>query len=267
MASGSRTGRPPRTSVWLDDRLAPKRRSNAEQPSGLDRERITAAAVRLLDAEGLEKFSMRRLAAELGVTAMSVYWYVDTKDDLLELALDSVFGEIDLPVDSPDADWRDQVRRLADEYRGLMVGHPWVSSVLGRYLNIGPRAMEFADAARRVVERAGLPAPRITGALSALFQFVYGFGTIEANWNSRCREAGLGSDEFFHRVFGKVRGRAEYATSLELMEQRGGDTVDEMRQRDFDIALECLIAGIETMRERGTGEADAAPDDPSDGAS
>ena len=57
-----------------------------------DRERITEATVRLLDAEGLAKFSMRRLAAELNVTAMSVYWYVDTKDDLLELALDAVFG-------------------------------------------------------------------------------------------------------------------------------------------------------------------------------
>lgn len=51
----------------------------------------------MLDAEGLAKFSMRRLAAELNVTAMSVYWYVDTKDDLLELALDAVFGELELP--------------------------------------------------------------------------------------------------------------------------------------------------------------------------
>lgn len=263
MASGSRAGRPARTSVWLDDRPEPRRRTAAEQPSGLDRERITAAAVRLLDAEGLERFSMRRLAAELGVTAMSVYWYVDTKDDLLELAMDSVFGEVDLPAGDPDADWRDQARHLAGEYRRLLVGHPWVSSMLGRYLNVGPRATRFADAARRVVERSGLPRERIAGALAALFQFVYGFGTIEANWNSRCREAGLGPDEFYGLVFDKVRGRAEYADSLELVGERGG-TVDEMRQRDFDTALECLIAGMERMRDEdrdagGSRERGAGP--------
>ena len=260
MAAGRRASRPPRTSVWLEDGPASRRRTGAEQPDGLDRDRIVAASVRLLDADGLAKFSMRRLAAELGVTAMSVYWYVETKDDLLELALDAVLGEIALPGEAPDADWRDQLRQLAAEYRRMLVGHPWVSPMLGRYLNVGPRAMEFANAARRVVERAGLPGPLITGALAAVFQFVYGFGTVEANWNSRCRAAGVGSDDYFRQVFARVRGRDEYAASLDLMEQRGGDTVDEMRQRDFDTALECVIAGIEAMRGRAAGDAGAGPD-------
>ncbi|MFE2340376.1 TetR/AcrR family transcriptional regulator, partial [Streptomyces sp. NPDC059431] len=84
-----------RDSVWLAARPAVRARRRSEAPSGLDRDRITAATVRLLDAEGLARFSMRRLAAELGVTAMSLYWYVDTKHDLLELALDSALGELD----------------------------------------------------------------------------------------------------------------------------------------------------------------------------
>lgn len=93
-ATDGRTGKRP-NSVWLTERPPLKRK--AEQPAGLARDKIVAATVRLLDADGLAKFSMRRLAAELGVTAMSVYWYVDTKDDLLELALDSVMGEMRLP--------------------------------------------------------------------------------------------------------------------------------------------------------------------------
>src|SRR3954467_6613212 len=114
-----------RTSVWLEGKVRPSGRGGG-QPSGLDRDRITEVTVRLLDAEGLAKFSMRRLAAELNVTAMSVYWYVDTKDDLLELALDSVFGELELPVGVASAgvsaggpaersaeDWREQLRGLA----------------------------------------------------------------------------------------------------------------------------------------------------------
>ena len=95
-----------RVSVWLD-RRTPSRTRKADQPA-LDRDRITAATVRLLDAEGPAKFSMRRLAAELDVTAMSLYWYVDTKDDLLELALDTAFAEI--PPSREDADWRDRLR-------------------------------------------------------------------------------------------------------------------------------------------------------------
>lgn len=94
VSAADRAKDPARTSVWLNHR-PPSRARKSDQPAGLDRDRITAASVRLLDAEGLAKFSMRRLAAELNVTAMSLYWYVDTKDDLLELALDSVYSEID----------------------------------------------------------------------------------------------------------------------------------------------------------------------------
>lgn len=94
VSAADRAKDPARTSVWLNHR-PPSRARKSDQPAGLDRDRITAATVRLLDAEGLAKFSMRRLAAELNVTAMSLYWYVDTKDDLLELALDSVYSEFD----------------------------------------------------------------------------------------------------------------------------------------------------------------------------
>src|SRR3954466_4458394 len=126
-----------RTSVWLEGKVRPSGRGGG-QPSGLDRDRITEVTVRLLDAEGLAKFSTRRLAAELNVTAMSVYWYVDTKDDLLELALDAAFGELELPdPEAEDEDWREQLRMLATEYRALLVRHAWLSPLAGTFLNIG----------------------------------------------------------------------------------------------------------------------------------
>src|SRR4051812_17856147 len=126
-----------RTSVWLEGKVRPSGRGGG-QPSGLDRDRITEVTVRLLDAEGLAKFSMRRLAAELNVTAMSVYWYVDTKDDLLELALDAAFGELELPDPEAHEDWRDQLRTGAREDRGLLVRHPWNSPLAGTFLYICP---------------------------------------------------------------------------------------------------------------------------------
>ncbi|MEV7071602.1 TetR/AcrR family transcriptional regulator [Streptomyces sp. NPDC093990] len=237
-----------RTSVWLDGKVRRSGRGGG-QPSGLDRDRITEATVRLLDAEGLAKFSMRRLAAELNVTAMSVYWYVDTKDDLLELALDAVFGELELPDPDADEDWRDQLRTVAGEYRGLLVRHPWVSPLAGTFLNIGPHSLALSRTVHRVVRRTGLPAHGITGAISAVFQFVYGFGTIEGHFATRAARAGMTQESYFRHAMASATRSPDAAEILreneEIMTARGGDTVEEMRDRDFDFALELLVAGIE----------------------
>ncbi|WP_107422316.1 TetR/AcrR family transcriptional regulator, partial [Streptomyces lushanensis] len=227
------------------------------RPAGLDRDRITAVSVRLLDAEGPAKFSMRRLAAELGVTAMSLYWYVDTKDDLLELALDRVFGEVQVPdLTDENADWRDQLRELAVSYRTVLVRHAWVSPLVGRYLNIGPHSMAFSAAVQSVMRRTGLAPHGQMGALSAVFQFVYGFGTIEGHFVQRSADAGLSQDEYFRQAMGAVgeqprfKESKSFASMDEIMAARGGDTVAEMRERDFTFALELLVAGIEAMRAR-----------------
>ncbi|GAA3153099.1 TetR/AcrR family transcriptional regulator [Streptomyces echinatus] len=247
-------GRSARDSVWLEGRG--RRGGRGGQPSGLDRERITEASVRLLDAEGLDKFSMRRLAAELNVTAMSLYWYVDTKDDLLELALDATYAELRLPdPDRTDDDWREQLRELATAYRAQLVRHPWLSPLAGRYLNIGPNSLAFSRVVRRVIRRTGLPTQRVTGAISAVFQFVYGYGTIESHFLARTADTGLSPDEYFEQSMSlaeEVPGTARMMEeSKTLMAARGGDTVAEMLDRDFTFALDLLIAGIEAMVARG----------------
>ncbi|AWZ05164.1 TetR/AcrR family transcriptional regulator [Streptomyces sp. ICC1] len=157
-------------------------RRRGEAPSGLDRERITAEVVRLLDAEGLARFSMRRLAAGLGVTAMSLYWYVDTKHDLLELALDSAQGELvrllrllRLPG-APGEGRPGRLRVLARGYRGLVVEHPWVAPLTAAHPNIGPHARDFDAALQRLLDATGLPDAARTGAHLAVSQFLHGCG-------------------------------------------------------------------------------------------
>jgi AcrR family transcriptional regulator len=237
--------------VWLDQRT-PSRTRKPDQAAGLDRERITATSVRLLDAEGLAKFSMRRLAAELDVTAMSLYWYVDTKDDLLELALDAACSEFRPPRE--DAHWHDRLRGLATEYRELLVRHVWVSTLAGHFLNIGPHAMLMSYAVQDVIRATGLPLRHQTGALSAVFQFVYGFGTIEGHFAQRSAAAGLSQEEYYRQAMVTIRAQPQLSriveSSQDLMDARGGDTVEEMRDRDFTFALDLLIAGIEAMRDR-----------------
>ncbi|MFF8960369.1 TetR/AcrR family transcriptional regulator [Streptomyces sp. NPDC014894] len=254
MASAAdRAKGPARTSVWLAGGADRTRR--AAQPAGLDRDKIIEATVRLLDAEGTAKFSMRRLAAELDVTAMSVYWYVDTKDELLELALDAAFASLAPPDVSVAEQWREQLRALAVAYREMLVRHPWVSAMAGAYLNVGPNSLAFSTAVQQVMRNTGLPTRGQMGGLSAVFQFVYGFGTIEGHFIARCAAAGLTQDEYLRDALGTMTGDPSLehfiSDSTDFMEEQSRETVEENRQRDFDYALELLVAGIEAMVARG----------------
>ncbi|UQX02104.1 TetR/AcrR family transcriptional regulator C-terminal domain-containing protein [Streptomyces sp. RerS4] len=166
-----------RTSVWLAAGPVTPARRRSEAPSGLDRDRITAASVRLLDTQGLARFSMRRLAAELGVTAMSLYWYVDTKHDLLELALDSALGrQRPAAGPPPEESWQVRLRALACGYRRLLAEHPWVAPLSVAYPNIGPHARAFDAALHRLLDAAGLADAGRAGAHLAVSQFLRGCG-------------------------------------------------------------------------------------------
>ncbi|QDY81066.1 TetR family transcriptional regulator [Streptomyces qinzhouensis] len=242
-----------RSSVWQAGGR-PERARRSAQPATLDRRKIVDTAVRLLDAEGAAKFSMRRLAAELDVTAMSVYWYVDNKDDLLEYALDAAYGGIPIPDVSDPSRWREQIRALAAEYRGLLVRHPWTAGLVGHFLNIGPNSVSFVLAVHQAIRNAGLPPEGQIGGMAAIYQFVYGFGTIEGQFVAHCAAAGISQDEYVARAMGTVNALpelGEYAeAAAEMMDARGGGTVAEMRDRDFDFALEMMLAGVEAMAAR-----------------
>lgn len=178
MVTAADSGDPPpvESSVWLTARPAAPARRRSEAPSGLDRERITAATVRLLDSEGLARFSMRRLAAGLGVTAMSLYWYVDTKHELLELALDRALGELALSAGPAPEGWPGRLRSLARGYRRLLTDHPWVAPLTAAYPNIGPHARAFDAALQRLLDATGLADSARTGAHLAVSQFLHGCG-------------------------------------------------------------------------------------------
>ena len=104
-------------SIWLRDEKPPSRQSP------LTRARIVERAVTILDRHGVDGLTMRLLAKGLNVTATALYWHVRTKDDVLDLALDHIFGDVPLPA--PTADWRNDVRRLIRSWRSAMLRHPW----------------------------------------------------------------------------------------------------------------------------------------------
>ncbi|GAA2790780.1 TetR/AcrR family transcriptional regulator [Streptomyces showdoensis] len=245
-----RAKNPARSSVWLENRAA----RSGGGPAGLDRDRIVAAAIRMLDEEGLAKLSMRKLATELNVTAMSLYWYVDTKDDIIEFALDAAHQGIDLEAVEAARSWQDRLRLMANDYRRMLVAHPWVSSISGTYLNVGPQAVAVAKGIYQVIASTGLPADGQPGATSAVFQFVYGFGTVEGHFERRAAETGMTQEEYYREAVDAFVDEPRFAEDLKLMrpviEERASRRMDDLWDRDFDYALDVLIAGIEVMVSR-----------------
>ncbi|MGW6568453.1 TetR/AcrR family transcriptional regulator [Streptomyces sp. NPDC054975] len=252
--AADRAKNPARSSVWLEQRTP---RKNGGGPAGLDRERIVTSSIRMLDEDGLAGLSMRKLAAELGVTAMSLYWYVDTKDDILEFAIDTVYGEIDLDAVDAAGAWQNRVRVLALDYRRMLVRHPWMSPCAGQYLNIGPHAIAVGSKIQEAVRDTGLSLNRQPSAMSAIFQFVYGYGTIEAQFERRAAEAGMSQDDFYGESIKAFRDDPQFVEALEpiaeiLDERASHGSVSEIWDRDFDYALDVLVAGIEAMVARET---------------
>jgi AcrR family transcriptional regulator len=240
----------PQVSVWV---RPPRERKRGTAPSGLSRQRIVRAAIELLDAEGDQGFSMRRLAAELGVTPMSVYWYVDNKGELLELALDEALGEMRIPPLGEDSDWREHLRVMANEYRDFYRRHLWATRVAGEVLPLGPHALFFSTSAIAAAERTGLPREQYAGALGLLFQFVYGFATSEAQQLIRVRESGLSEDEYYEAVVGLAAEiDRRHVDNVERMTfPEAGETLAAKRDYNFAESLELALDGIESRIRRG----------------
>ncbi|HYM83841.1 MAG TPA: TetR/AcrR family transcriptional regulator C-terminal domain-containing protein [Candidatus Dormibacteraeota bacterium] len=120
-SSGDGLPQPP----WVVQR---SRRRRPVDRKPLDRGRIVDAALRIVDADGVTGLSVRRLADELGVSPMSLYWHVRDKDEVLELVGQAVLGAIEVPA--ARGDWRDQVRDIHRAmYRGF-IAHPNTGDLL-----------------------------------------------------------------------------------------------------------------------------------------
>lgn len=150
----------------------------------LSRDRIVEAAGALVDAEGLEAVSTRRLAAALGVSGPSLYNHFRTKDEILEAVADSVSGRVDLSMFDGGREWREALHDWAHSYRAALADHPNIVPVLARGPGRRPAGLRVADAVFGAMTAAGWPPAQATriGALmryfilgSAVASFARGF--------------------------------------------------------------------------------------------
>jgi AcrR family transcriptional regulator len=152
---------------------------SAEPRLPLTRERVLAAAVALADRGGIGSLSMRKLAQELGVEAMSLYHHVANKDDILDGLVDVVFGEIDLPTG--EEGWRPAMRRRAISAREALRRHPWATGLMESRPTPGAANLRHHDAVLGVLRGAGFSVELAAHAYSLLDSYIYGFALQEAS--------------------------------------------------------------------------------------
>jgi len=142
------------------------------RPRSLTRQGIAAAALAVIDRDGLEALTMRTAAKELGVATMSLYRYVADRDELEALVVDHVVAGLDLSL--PDADWRERLAVLAGRLREASTAHRGVVPLLLRHRHTSSAALRWIEATLGVLTEAGFTGRRRVIAQRTLVGFVFG---------------------------------------------------------------------------------------------
>jgi AcrR family transcriptional regulator len=153
-----------------------------ETRAPLSRERVLETALTLADRHGLEWLSMRKLADELGVAAMSLYYYVPNKVELIDGMIDIVFGEIEPP--SVELDWKTAMRRRAVSTREALNRHRWAVGHMEGRSNHGPANLRLHNAVLGCLRAAGFSIEMTVHAYSVQDAYIYGFALQETDMSS-----------------------------------------------------------------------------------
>jgi AcrR family transcriptional regulator len=198
----------------------------------LSREGIVAAAVALVDAEGLDALSTRRLAAELGVSGPSLYHHVATKDDLIDAVIDTVLTAVDVSAFAelgPDhRDWRAALTLWARSYRTVLEAHPRIVPALAQSIGRRPTMLRIADAVFGGLVAAGWPRREATsiGALMRYFITGSALGSFAGGFPD---DASVYQGEYPH---------LDQAHLL-------ADMQSEINERAFEVGLAAILDGLE----------------------
>jgi AcrR family transcriptional regulator len=246
--------------VTTDDRPIPSvwarpGRERREHPA-LSRQQIVAEAVRLLDAEGIDALSMRNLGTRLGAGATSLYRHVANKDELVELAVDEVFGELRAPDLSDPERWREATTACAQGMRAVILRHPWIASMLGAMANYGPNLMRMSEDLLGTLEAAGFSLAEANSAMNAVFAYVIGMTSSEAAWLTMLARSGQTEGEWVERLKPALEGLTRSHPRLgALFTAQADEDPVRLREHEFAYGLDRILDGIALTRTGGPAPA------------
>jgi AcrR family transcriptional regulator len=223
----------------------PPRRARA-----LSRDEIVRAAITVADAEGPDAISMRRIARELNSGAMSLYWHISSKEELLDLIVDAVQGEMETP--EPSGDVRADLRAIARNTRSALLRHRWVMPFMAGRPPMGPMTLRNAD--RSLAVFAGLKLDKATAMNILMTVATYVMGAVlreqqevRGDQDRQRQIAGLSEAEFKEVLDGyvdRVRRSGHYPHLMQMIDEGVDPDAPETRDERFEFGLDCLLDGI-----------------------
>ena len=205
----------------------------------LSTERVLRAAIPIADKRGIEALTMRNLAEELGVEAMTLYYYVAKKDEIVNGILDLVVGEIEVP--SSGGDWKTALRRSAISAHEVLLRHPWACSLMMSPARIGPARLRYMESLLGRLREAGFSANMTHHAYHALDSHILGFTLWEVGYSAGARALpDLGAA--FRRQFPVDR----YPYIAEHMGEHSKKS--SRADGEFGFGLDLILDGLEKIR-------------------
>jgi AcrR family transcriptional regulator len=231
-------------------------RDRGKTPPGrvrtLSRDEIVRTAIKIADAEGPDAISMRRIARELNAGAMSLYWHVASKEELLDLMLDTIQGE--MTATEATGDVRADLRTLALSQRATLYRHRWVMPFLGGRPPLGPKALRNVEGALGIFAGCEVAGATPMTVLTSVVTYVMG-AVLREQQEQRSEQdqdriqqrLGL-SEQEMHQVVGeyidRVKESGRYPNLTAMMNEGvDPDALDTQDER-FEFGLDCLLDGI-----------------------
>jgi AcrR family transcriptional regulator len=216
---------------------------------GLSVAAIVRAAIDLADAEGLIALSMRRIAAALGVGAMSLYRYVPGKAELVDLMVDEVYSEDVAAAEAVEGDWRARLEAYGRQEWALYLRHPWMLQIAQGRPMLGPNSMRSTDMALQAVDDIGLTEDEMLGAVVALSSFVAGLAKTTIEAMQAADRTGI-SDEEWWEIQGEYVGPAVVAGELPMLTKVGEAGAFNSMFDNFEFGLQCVLDGLGVLIDR-----------------
>jgi AcrR family transcriptional regulator len=203
-------------------------------------ETIVDAALAVADAEGFEAVSMRRVASELGVAAMSLYHHVADKDELLELMSDALAGEVIFAERTP-ADWREALRGIALRTHASFTRHPWLIDAAGRRTIVTPNQLRHIEQSVEAVHGLDVDERTAIAMVMAVDDYTVGHAFRRARFAAENRPL---ATERERRRMRELLDTGDYPLLAAIMDA----DIDLTPPEDtFETALEWLLDGMEAM--------------------
>jgi AcrR family transcriptional regulator len=165
----------------------------ADRKPRYTREQIADAALRIADADGFDAVTMKRIAAELGASTMTLYYYVRNKSDIVALMQDAILADVLVPDACLRGAWRDALTAIARRTRDVLMAHPWSLTSLND-AQFGPNAMRHFEQSLAAVAGTGLGVPARFELIAAVDNYVSGnvLHAVESMARARVAEADPG---------------------------------------------------------------------------